>query len=113
MTGEIWCATLCYMNRKIEERLGGPPRIGAVLGLQLVVDALKLSESNPSFLNMRDCILRALDDKEAVGQLSQEHYKKIKLAIWESFAKFAMGSGAQSNGAQLDGIVADFNVPAL
>lgn len=111
--GEIWCATLCYMNRKIEEKLGGPPRIGAVLGLQLVVDALKLSESNPSFLNMRDCILRALDDKEAADQLNQDQYKKIKLAIWESFAKFGMGSGAQSNGAQLDGIVANFNVPAL
>jgi hypothetical protein len=93
--------------------LGGPPRIGAVLGLQLVVDALKLFESNPRFLNMRDCILRALDDKEAAGQLSQEQYKKFKLAIWESFAEFGMGSGAQSNGAQLDGIVANFNVPAL
>jgi hypothetical protein len=45
--------------------------------------------------------------------LSQEQYKKIKLAIWESFAKFGMGSGAQSNGAQLDGIVANFNAPAL
>ena len=111
--GEIWCATLCYMDRKIEEKLGGPSRIGAVLGLQLVVDALKLSESNPSFLNMRDCILRALDDKEAAGQLSQDQYKKIKLAIWESFAKFGMGPGAQSNGAQLDGIVANFDVPTL
>jgi extracellular elastinolytic metalloproteinase len=54
-TGEIWCATLLEMNRKV----------GAKLGVQLVVDALKLSPANPSFLDMRDAILAALDNKLA------------------------------------------------
>ena len=55
--GEIWCATLLDMNR----------RIGAVLGLQLVVDALKLSPASPGFLDMRDAILAALDNRLAAN----------------------------------------------
>ena len=50
--GEIWCATLVELNR----------RIGAGPAVPLVVDALKLSPPNPSFLNMRDAILAALDE---------------------------------------------------
>ena len=45
--GEIWCATLLEMNRNI----------GPTLGVQLVVDALKLTAANPSFSMraMRSC----------------------------------------------------------
>lgn len=50
--GEIWCATLLEMNRNI----------GTLLGVQLVVDALKLTPANPSFLDSRDAILDALDN---------------------------------------------------
>jgi len=99
--GEIWCATLMEMNR----------RIGATLGMQLVVDALKLSPANPSFLDMRDSILAALDNKRAAGQLSSNEHATARRGIWETFAKFGMGPGARSNGASLSGIVADFNTP--
>jgi hypothetical protein len=58
--GEIWCATLMEMNRNI----------GAELGVQLVVDALKLSPTNPSFLEMRDSILAALDAMLTAGELA-------------------------------------------
>jgi extracellular elastinolytic metalloproteinase len=101
--GEIWCATLCELNRNIGEKLG----------MQLVVDALKLSQTNPSFLNMRDSILRALDDKltAPTNPMDANEHKKVQNSIWSAFAKFGMGPNARSSGAQLWGIEADFNPP--
>ncbi len=87
-------------------------RIGAVpLAVQLVVDALKLSPTNPSFLDMRDAILKALADKLTGGQLAADEHARVRNAIWGTFARFGMGPGARSNGASLSGIVADFNTP--
>jgi extracellular elastinolytic metalloproteinase len=100
--GEIWCATLLEMNRNINK----------LLGAQLVVDALKLTPANPSFLDARDAILAALEDKLAAGQLSANEHQAAWQGIWAAFAKFGMGPAAQSNGASLSGIVADFNLPA-
>ena len=99
--GEIWCATLMEMNRNI----------GKVLGLQLVVDGFKLTPANPSFLDARDAILRALDGKRAAGQLTQAEFDTAHTGTWKAFAKFGMGPNARSNGATTSGIVADFNVP--
>jgi extracellular elastinolytic metalloproteinase len=99
--GEIWCAALMEMNRNI----------GAELGVQLVVDALKLSATNPSFLEMRDSILAALDAMRASGKLSPDEHSEVQSGIWTAFAKFGMGPSAQSNGSSLSGIVADFNTP--
>jgi hypothetical protein len=99
--GEIWCATLMEMTRNI----------GKTLGVQLVVDALRLTPANPSFLDGRDAILRELDNKHAAGQLNSPEYHSAWRGIWLAFAKFGMGPGARSNGAQLSGIVADFHAP--
>jgi extracellular elastinolytic metalloproteinase len=99
--GEIWCATLMEMNRNI----------GKILGLQLVVDGFKLTPANPSFLDARDAILRALDGKRTSGQLTQAEFDTAYQGAWQAFAKFGMGPNARSNGATTSGIVADFNVP--
>ena len=99
--GEVWCATLMEMTRNI----------GKNLAVRIVVDALPLSPVNPSFLNMRDSILRALDNLRGAGAISPGDYTTALKGIWRAFAKFGMGPGARSNGAQLTGIVADFNVP--
>lgn len=99
--GEIWCAALMEMNRNI----------GANLGAQLVVDALKLTPANPSFLDGRDGILAALDDMLAAGKLNSDEHDSARRGIWEAFARFGMGPEAQSFGASLSGIVADFNTP--
>lgn len=99
--GGIWCATLLGLNRKI----------GSTLAVQLVVDALKLSPANPGFLDMRDSILAALDNKLAAGQLSPGELSAARDGSWEVFARFGMGVGARSNGASLSGIVADFTRP--
>lgn len=99
--GEIWCVTLLDMNR----------RIGAVLGVQLVVDALKLSPASPGFLDMRDAILAVLDNRLAANVINTVEHRDARRGIWAAFASFGMGPNAQSNGASLSGIVADFNVP--
>ena len=99
--GEIWCATLMEMTRNI----------GTNLSVQLVLDALSLTPSNPSFLDARDAIVRAVGHKHSVGQLNFGAYLTARRGIWAAFAKFGMGPDARSNGAQLSGIVADFNVP--
>jgi extracellular elastinolytic metalloproteinase len=98
--GEIWCAALTEMNR----------RIGAQLALQLVVDALKLSPATPNFLDMRDAILVALDHKLAAGQLSKAAYADALSGIWGAFSKFGMGKGARANGVAFSGNVADFTM---
>jgi subtilisin-like proprotein convertase family protein len=96
--GEIWCCALMEMNR----------RIGAPLGLQLVVDALKLSPATPNFLDMRDAILLDLDHKLAAGQLSQAAHDDALNGIWGAFAKYGMGKAARANGASFSGNTADF-----
>jgi extracellular elastinolytic metalloproteinase len=99
--GEIWCATLMEVNRNI----------GATFAMQLVVDALKLSPANPSFLDMRDAILAALDGQRAANRVDEATYLAKRNGIWSAFAKFGMGPAAQSNGPFLDQIVPDFTVP--
>lgn len=99
--GEIWCATLMEMNRNI----------GSHLGMQLVVDALKLSAANPSFLDMRDAILRALSFKITTGQITAVDGCGARKGIWKAFAKFGMGPGAVTIGPSLFGCVPDFAEP--
>lgn len=97
--GEIWAATLLEMNRKI----------GKDLGLALVVDALKISPANPSFLDMRDAILIALDDKLTAGQLTEAEHASARTDVWAVFGRFGMGPAARSDGPSLEGIEADFS----
>ena len=107
--GEIWCATLLEMNRRLAAELGDPQ--GRHLSVQLVVDALKLSPPLPSFLDARDAILRAVDTKQTAGQLDADRHAKARRAILSTFAHFGMGPAARCNGATLTGIVADFTAP--
>ena len=112
--GEIWCATLMAMTRRVIAILGRQP--GYVLSWRLVMDGLRLAPTNPGFLDARDAILRGLDDLHSSGELGDDDYTQVRRAAWEAFAKFGMGSGAESligPGLLRDGqgIVADFNLP--
>ena len=101
--GEVWCATLMEMTR----------RVGQPLAVQLVVDALKLARANPSFLDMRDAILAALDGKLAAGQLTAAAHHTALGGIWGAFARYGMGPAADCVGATLVGIEPDFDEPDL
>ncbi|MFI5688233.1 M36 family metallopeptidase [Streptomyces sp. NPDC051636] len=99
--GSLWCAALLEMNR----------RIGANLGLQLVVESMKGLSANPSLLDGRDELLLTLNDLRADGTLSVAEHASAKKGIWASFAAFGMGIGASSQGPSLIGAVADNSVP--
>jgi extracellular elastinolytic metalloproteinase len=100
--GEVWAATLLALNRQL----------GVQLVLQLVVDALKLTPANPSFLDARDAIFLALRNAKTAGRLDEQQHADAYAGAWRVFARFGMGPAARTTGAFLSGIVADFNLPA-
>lgn len=108
--GEIWCATLMEMTRQMRAALESDER-GYWLAWQIVVDGLKLTPANPSFLDARNSILRALNDLKVAGAVPEAEHELARAAAWRSFAKFGMGPGAASAGASLSGIQADFELP--
>ena len=99
--GELWCATLMELGR----------RIGSGLAMQLVVDAMKLSASNPGFLAMRDAILVAARDHATASGMGVNETDDLVAGVWSAFAKFGMGPGASSVEATLGPVVADFSTP--
>ncbi|WP_019421109.1 M36 family metallopeptidase [Paenibacillus sp. OSY-SE] len=107
--GEIWCAILMYMNRRFVEKFSKDK--GYNLAWRIVVDGLKRSRSNPSFLDARSDILKALEDLKNAGKISAEDYSAARHSAWKTFSKFGMGPNARSAGASLVGIVADFELP--
>jgi extracellular elastinolytic metalloproteinase len=98
------------MNRDLGTALGDRIR-GHRLGWQIVVDGLKLTPANPSLLDARDAILKALEDRKNSGLLSADDFQKANRSAWAAFARFGMGPNARSIGASLEGIVEDRNVP--
>lgn len=108
--GEIWCAALMKMNRDINQVLGDKSR-GYLLSWQLVVDGFKLTQANPSFLDARDAILRALDGQQQAGAITTAEFKSVRKSLWTAFSRFGMGPKASCVGASLIGIVEDKNLP--
>ncbi len=100
--GEVWCMTLweCRANLIAAHGFVGNDEI-----LQLVVDGMKLSVNNPSFVNARDAILQADLVNNGGANLSY---------LWAGFAKRGLGSGAVgATGSTSSGIVESFTVPSL
>ncbi|HEY8668670.1 MAG TPA: M36 family metallopeptidase, partial [Tepidisphaeraceae bacterium] len=114
-TGEIWCSALWDMNWLLINKYGFGANIaggynanvagsngGNELGLQLVMDALKLQPVNPSFLNARDAILTA--DQNLNGGAD-------KLQIWQAFARRGLGFSSTTAGSTSSSITQAFDIP--
>ncbi|QKE01195.1 M36 family metallopeptidase [Nocardioides marmotae] len=87
--GEIWTATLWDLRTAILRAVGGDQRRASDISQHLVMDAMPISAPEPSFLDMRDAILRA----------SRLRYgKKYDDLIWAVFAKRGMGASARTKG---------------
>src|SRR5206468_9470471 len=110
-TGEIWCAALMMMTRQIRHGLNQDVD-GYRLAWQVVVDGLKLTPANPSFLQARDAILLALKDLRDQHRISESTHQLALRAAWKAFANFGMGIDASSGDAGVDGIVAGTGRPA-
>jgi extracellular elastinolytic metalloproteinase len=108
--GEVWCAALMAMTR-LTRRALGDDRAGYRLGWQIVVDGLKLTPPNPTFLDGRDAVLRALDDMLTANHLTPAIHASVRRAAWEAFARYGMGALARSADAGVEGILADHTMP--
>ena len=109
--GEVWCATLMMMTRKLRAALGNDQQ-GYRLAWQIVTDGLKLTPANPTFLDARDAILRALDDLGTTNHIPPATHTLARKAAWQAFAHFGMGVNATSDDADdVDNIVADTTLP--
>jgi extracellular elastinolytic metalloproteinase len=108
--GEIWCATLTKATRDLATALGDKAHAYAI-AWQSVVDGLKLTPRNPSFLDARDAIVAAIDDLRAGGLITDAEHAQTRRAFWVAFAHFEMGVNASSAGASLSGIVGDTMLP--
>lgn len=98
--GEIWCLALweCRANLIEREGFSGNERM-----LQLVVDGLKLTPVNPTYLQARDALLQA--DLVTSGGAYQ-------LQLWKGFAKRGLGYSATSpSSATAIGIRESFDLP--
>ncbi|HKX27020.1 MAG TPA: M36 family metallopeptidase [Blastocatellia bacterium] len=89
--GEVWAATLVDLDATL----------GRALARRLVVDGMKRTPCNPSFLNARDGILNA--DRALNGGANV-------CAIWEVFARHGMGIAALGNDGTTH--VASYNTPS-
>ncbi|MEU6811158.1 M36 family metallopeptidase [Streptomyces sp. NPDC046831] len=107
--GEIWCAALMGMTRRISAKLGSKQR-GYRIAWQAVVDGLKLTPKNPSFLTARDAILRALKDLQGKS-LTEAEYAGVRTVTWESFAHYGMGFDAFCPNASFVGCQAGDQLP--
>ncbi|RLJ34465.1 putative secreted protein (Por secretion system target) [Chryseobacterium sp. 7] len=119
--GFIWASMLWDLNWKYVEKYGYSsnvlvdPNSGSARVLQLVMDALKLQQCNPTFAQGRDAILAA----EAAKTNGVD-----KCMIWRVFAKRGLGVNASAGGlngleiganqplADMSDQVEDFTVPA-
>ena len=98
--GTIWCAALMRLNREI----------GVADGMQLVVDALKLTPPNPSMLDSRDAILSEVENKRQSGQYDETRAQTVEDGVWRAFAAYGMGPDATCLGPSLVGIEADYSM---
>ncbi|MBK7643410.1 MAG: M36 family metallopeptidase [Planctomycetes bacterium] len=100
--GEVWCNMLLECRANLIHTLGFP---GNDLMMQLVIDGMKLSPGNPTFLQARDAILQADLVDEGGAHLGE---------LWSGFAKRGAGFSASSPASSTtSGIVEAFDVPLL
>ncbi len=97
--GEIWALALLEGRRRIIQRLGYSD--GNTRMLQIVVDGMKLSPLNPTFLQARDAVLNA-----ALAHGDPDDFSDL----WQGFAARGMGLGASSAGTT---VVESFLVPLV
>ncbi|PIF44145.1 putative secreted protein (Por secretion system target) [Chryseobacterium sp. 52] len=105
--GFVWATMLWDLNWKYVEKYGynsnvlADPNSGSARVLQLVVDALKLQQCNPNFIQGRNAILAA--------EMAKTNGVD-KCMIWKVFAKRGLGVNAAPGG--LTGMYQGFNQPA-
>ena len=98
--GEVWCLMLWECRANLIEEYDF---VGNEMMMQLVVDGMKLSPVNPTFIEGRDAILQA--DMVNDGGTNQ-------IALWKGFAKRGLGYDAWVPGSvSTVGIIESYELP--
>lgn len=87
--GEIWTATLWTVRSKILKTVGGNQRRASDIAEHIVTDAMPISPPGPSFLDMRDAILKAAELR---------YGNRYTALLWSAFAERGMGVSAKTKG---------------
>jgi hypothetical protein len=98
-TGEVWCSALWEARAALVRPIGFA---GHDVMLRLVVDGMKLSPSNPTFVQARAAILQA--DLVDYGGVHSA-------VLWAAFAKRGLGVSASSATTSVASAVEAFDVP--
>jgi hypothetical protein len=95
--GEIWTTILWDYRQALVERFG--EQRGSAIAEHTVTDAMPRSPVSPSFIDMRDAIELAIDDRFH----DSADYEAIWDIFWSEFAQRGLGSQARSeSGDDLD-----------
>ncbi|MGN9779599.1 M36 family metallopeptidase [Micromonospora sp. H33] len=92
--GEIWTAILWDMRKALVARYG--EAAGGEIAARLVTDAMPLSPADPSFVDMRDAIRTALDNRYH----SRLDYAALVDVVYGAFAKRGLGVHAATDGGE-------------
>jgi extracellular elastinolytic metalloproteinase len=98
--GEIWGQTLWQLRDRLQADLGRAT--GLERARLLITEAMRLSPTQPSFLDMRDAILAA---DTANGSCD-------RVRIWDVFAQRGMGFNASTDGTRDLAPEEDFSLPS-
>jgi extracellular elastinolytic metalloproteinase len=90
--GEIWTTILWDMRRALVAEYGQAE--GSEIAARLVTDAMPLSPVDPSFLDMRDAIIKALDNRYH----ARPDYGRIFDIVYTAFARRGAGLHASTDG---------------
>lgn len=90
--GEIWTATVWDMRKALVARFG--EAAGGEMAARLVTDAMPLSPPNPSFVDMRDAVRTALDNRYH----SRADYADVADLVYGAFARRGLGLHATTQG---------------
>ncbi len=88
--GEIWTATLWDMRRALVKKYG--EQKAATIASFIVTDAMPLAPNDPSMLDMRTAIMKALD----IRYHRAADFDVLQDTVYGQFAKHGMGTGASN-----------------
>jgi len=94
--GEIWTAALWTMRERLVERYGQAE--AAEIASFIVTDAMPLSPNNPSMLDMRSAIMKALD----IRYHRRADFDVLQNTVYGAFARHGMGTGASNQMTEAD-----------